>query len=132
MPRPHVDLYALTPMEREAAVHIVMTLAARLTLKRSQAVLRALGSGESLLREVSISEIQGALRMHSSSLLRNERQLAVAAELALRIALSDDASAERVITYLAQRNAVMELLLDAAAKYHGALRNVVTEEVLRN
>lgn len=102
-----IDVSELTQAERTRAILLVADVAARFPIDRVEAIFRSLSRGEVLIHAPLLE--QRALPL-STTLLRSERIWAASIQLALRLALGEE-SAEHVIAYLGQRDAVFGLFI---------------------
>jgi hypothetical protein len=104
-----IEYLDLTVLERQTASRLVAHMGLHLPWERVEAIFRSLQRADWLM--VPQHRLQAELPMHTPSLLRNERRWAAAIVLALNVWLGEEESAERVITYLAQRGAALDALL---------------------
>jgi hypothetical protein len=109
-----IDLLDLTPDERAAASQIVSMISRAMPWERVEAVFASIARAEWLI--VPHSEtLQRALPMQSATLMRNERVWATSIVLSLNLHFGNEETAEKVITFLAQRGAALDAVLNPPA-----------------
>jgi hypothetical protein len=119
-----IELLDLNRKERQTAARVVAAVAdLRLNWERVEEIFASLGRADWLIVPKSESGLLHGVFAQRPTLLRNERVIATAIVLALNVALEDEASAERVITYLAQRGAALDALFIHEAAAMGEERN---------
>lgn len=111
-----IEFLDLSVPERQIAARIVAKVGERLPWERVEAVFQALGRAEWLIGTHG-TLLYGSFPRQSPTLLRNERLMAAHVVFFLQVWLDDEAAAQRVIEYLAQRGAALDALFihEAAA-----------------